>query len=173
MIRLRSLTYRQLSKNDILNICKLKNQYWQYGLSENINWFERNINKKDIHNLFFIKKELVGYTLLRKRVAFIKNKKLKSKINYLYFDTLIIKKKFRKRNYSKILMDFNSNIIIRKRLHSFLICLNRSINYYKKFNWTKLGKKEFQLMDHKSSKNGMTFNKKFELKKNKVLYYIN
>jgi len=172
MIQINSLTTRQLSKSDILNICKLKNQHWKYGLNSNLKWFKKNIKKKDIHNLFFFGNKLLGYTLLRKRYAFIRNQKIEKKINYLYFDTLIIKKKFRKRNYSKILMNFNSYIITKQKLHSFLVCTKRLINFYKKYNWIILDKEKFQVKDRKFSKTGMIFNKRFKLKNNKILYYI-
>jgi hypothetical protein len=172
MIYLCSLKYKELSKKNIFNICKLKNEYWQYGLSANLKWFKKNIKKNDIHNLLFLNQKLIGYTLLRKRIAFAKYKQITKKINYLYFDTLIIKKNFRKCNYGKILMDFNSNIIIRQKLHSFLICHYRTINYYKKFHWVSLNKKEFKLIDHKSSLTGMVFNCEAKLRKNKILYYI-
>ena len=173
MIHLNSLSLRQLKKKNILSICKLKNDYWKYGLRSNLNWFKKNIKTNDIHNLLFIDKKLIGYTLLRKRKAIIKNKKKIKKINFLYFDTLIIKKNFRKKKYSKLLMDINSKKIIKKKLHSFLICSKKLTNYYKRFGWKILDKKKFQLMDHKSLKIGMTFNKKFKLKKSKLYYYTN
>ena len=82
MIHLNSLSLRQLKKKNILSICKLKNDYWKYGLRSNLNWFKKNIKTNDIHNLLFIDKKLIGYTLLRKRKAIIKNKK-KNKKNQL------------------------------------------------------------------------------------------
>jgi len=173
MINLRSVKHEKLSKKNILDICKLKNEHWRYGLISNLKWFKKNIKKNDIHNLLFLKQELIGYTLLRKRIAFTKYKQITKKINYLYFDTLIIKKKFRKKNYGNILMEFNSKIINKKKAHSFLICSSRTINYYRKFKWTNLDKKEFKLMDHKSSLTGMVFNFETKLRKNKIFYYIN
>ena len=173
MIYLNSLNLKQLKKKDILSICKLKNEQWKYGLKSNLRWFKKNIKKNDIHNLLFLNKKLIGYTLLRKRKAVIKKKNKVKIINYLYFDTLIIKKNFRKKSYSKILMNINSKKIIKKKLHSFLICSKKATNYYKKFGWTILDQKKFNLMDHKSSKIGMTFNKKYKLKNFKFFYYIN
>ncbi len=172
MITLNSFNLKQLKKKDILSICKLKNEQWKYGLKSNLSWFKKNIKKNDIHNLLFLNKKLIGYTLLRKRKAVIKKENKIKRINYLYFDTLIIKKKFRKNLYSKILMKFNSKKIISKRLHSFLICSKKLVNYYIKFNWTHLKKNEFKLMDHKSKKFGMVFNNKKKIKKSKTYYYL-
>lgn len=172
-IYLLSLKLYKLSKKNILNICKLKNENWQHGVNSNLNWFKKNIKKNDIHNLLFLDKRLIGYTLLRKRIAIIKKKNNTKKINYLYFDTLIISKKFRNKNYSKILMTYNSKKIINQKLHSFLICSKKTINYYKKFYWKLLSKKKFKLMDHQSEKFGMVFNNKVKLEETKFLYFTN
>ena len=75
-IYLLSLKLYKLSKKNILKICKLKNENWRYGVNSNLNWFKKNIKKNDIHNLFFLNKRLIGYTLLRKRIAIIKKKKI-------------------------------------------------------------------------------------------------
>ena len=167
MIYTKSITYTQLSKKIILDICKLKNEYWNYGIASNLKWFKKKVKKKDIHNLLFFNKKLIGYTLLRKRLAFIKKKK----IHYFYFDTLVIKKKFRKKNYSKILMHTNSKVIVKKKLHSFLICKKKTVKYYKKFGWVPINRKLFKLMDRKSSSNGMIFNNKLKLKNINFQYY--
>ena len=74
MIYLNSLNLKQLKKKDILSICKLKNEQWKYGLKSNLRWFKKNIKKNDVHNLLFLNKKLIGYTLLRKRKAVIKKK---------------------------------------------------------------------------------------------------
>jgi len=65
MIHTKSLTYKHLSKKIILDICKLKNENWNYGLTSNLKWFKKKVKKKDIHNLLFLNKKLIGYTLLR------------------------------------------------------------------------------------------------------------
>jgi len=172
MIQLKSLKRKGLSNKDVLNICKLKNEYWKYGVSSNLKWFKKNIKKNDIHNLLFFNNELIGYTLLRKRIAFIKKKSIIKKINYFYFDTLVIKKIFRKKKYRKLIMRTNSKVIVKQKLHSFLICSKKSVKYYRKFKWNLISKKKFKLMDHQSSKNGMIFNNKYKLKNIKFLYYI-
>ena len=168
MIKLVSLNSKYLKKIEITEICKLKNIHWKFGLKSNLEWFKKNVKKTDLHNLLYLNKELIGYTLLRKRLAVIKNKKKK----YLYFDTLIIKDKFRRLGYSKILMDFNNKVIKKKKLHSFLICYKKLVKFYKKFGWTKSKEKKFEIMDFKFFTNGMTFNKKKELKNLKIEDYF-
>ena len=171
MLRLKSLNLKQLKEKEIIKICNLKNTHWKFGLKSNLKWFKKNVKKKDIHNLLYQKDELIGYTLLRKRLALVRNNKVK-KIRYLYFDTLIIKNKFRKTGYSKILMNFNKKIIKRERLHAFLICYNNLVKYYKKFGWIKIQNKNFKIMDFKFFTNGMTFNLKSSLKNIEIRYFF-
>ena len=87
------------------------------------------------------------------------------------FDTLVIDKKYRGMKLSDLLMSFNNTIIKQSGFSSFLICSNELVGFYKKNNWTKLNNKDFSVMDHSFSSNGMVFNKK-KFKK-KIFYYIN
>ena len=100
-----------------------------------------------------INKELVGYTLLRVR-------KMKSRFisKYFLFDTLIIKKEFRKTKLSNSIMNFNSSVIKKNKKISFLLCKKKFVKYYNKYDWVKLNKKKIKVMDYKFDKNGMIFN---------------
>lgn len=172
---LKSLRTKQLDKNLIKKICKLKNSFWIWNLKKQIEWFNENIKIKDIHNLLFNKKKLIGYTLLRyRKVCFGKKN-----VNYYYFDTMIIDSKERNKNYGKHLMFFNNKIIKKKGVHSFLITPKKNINFYKKYNWNLIKKKNFEIMDHKpkwlkkkKDINGMTYNLNKNLK-TKGSYYLN
>jgi len=169
MITLKSLNTYQLKKKEIADICSLKNTFWNFGLDSNILWFKEHIKKKDIHNLLYLKNELAGYTLLRNRSVFLNNNKQK----YLYFDTLIIRKKFRNLKLSKILMNFNNDIIMLKKKHSLLICNDKLISFYKKFKWKIVSKKKITIVDHKTQDyKFMNFN--FIKTRNiKTKYYLN
>jgi predicted Zn-ribbon and HTH transcriptional regulator len=74
---LTSLASFKLTKKQIKEICKLKNQQWKYKLQSHMDHFRKNIKRDDIHNLFYINTKLIGYTLLRKR-TFKVNKKSKN-----------------------------------------------------------------------------------------------
>ena len=87
------------------------------------------------------------------------------------FDTLIVDKKYKGKKLSDLLMSFNNTIIKQSGFSSFLICSNELVGFYKKNNWTKLNNKDFSVMDHSFSSNGMVFNKK--IFKKKIFYYIN
>ncbi len=147
-------TYK-LSNKEIEAICLLKDTHWKFGLKLQLEWFKKNIKSFDIHNMLSVNKKLIGYTLLRKRKM-----KIKSIRYYLLFDTLIIKKNFRNKKLSKLLMNFNNQIIKKNKKISFLMCSNKLIKFYKKNNWVKLSKNNFKVVDHKFNTNGMIFNNK-------------
>ena len=69
-----SIKTKDLKKNQILSICKLKNTYWRWTIKKQFEWFKKTSVKNDINNMLIINKELVGYTLLKKRRASENNK---------------------------------------------------------------------------------------------------
>ena len=140
-----SLKTSKLNKNKIIQISNLKDSQWRFGINSQIEWFKKNIKKNDIHNLLYLKSKLIGYTLLRRR-SFNNNNKLKKR--YLLFDTLIIHKDYRNKKLSNLLMIFNNTIIRETGLFSFFICKNDLVNFYKKYDWIKLKKKNIKVVDH-------------------------
>jgi hypothetical protein len=156
----------QLKKNEIMQICKLKNSFWKFGLRSNLHWFRNNIKRNDLHNLIFVNFKLIGYTVLRINSLF----KNKNKIKYFYFDTLIIDKKYRSNKLSSILMHFNNQVILNNKKISFLICKKKMIKFYEKFCWKLLNKKYFEIKDHKFSSYGMFFNNKLMTKTKYDIY---
>ena len=166
-ILLSSKKTKELKKNQINEICKLKNTHWRYSFKSSLEWFKDYVKKNDIHNLIYSNSKLIGYTLLRIRTLFLEKKKKK----YLYFDTFIIKKKYRKKNISNYLMKLNNKVIKKNKKISFLICKKEMINYYKKFGWSKMNRKIFLIKDQKFNKSGMCFNCVINSKK-KYRFYL-
>ena len=171
MLKLVSKSTKELTATNIREICHLKNSQWKFGLKSQLKWFKNNIKKHDIHNCAYLKDQLVGYTLLRKRTLMVSNKK----INYLLFDSLVIKKKLRKKKLFYLIMLFNNAVIKKKKRISFLTCKNKLINFYKKFYWKKINNSKFSVVDHPFSSNGMIFNSSKNLKsiKNPFKIFIN
>ena len=157
---MRNYTKSKLSKNlskfEIIQICKLKNTQWKYGLSSQVEWFKKHVKNDDIHNFILYKKKIISYTLLRKRSLFLKNLK---RSNYLYFDTLIVGKNYRNLGVGKKIMILNSKVIKKNKLPSLLLCDDKLISFYKKYGWKKINEKKINIQDHKlEKKNIMQFN---------------
>ena len=170
-----SIKTKDLKKNLMLSICKLKNSYWSWTIPKQLEWLKKNAKKEDINNIMVINNRLIGYTLLRKRIAYVNNKPLK----YFYFDSFLIDKRFRNKGYGRVLLLFNNKILKRLKKHSFLVCPKKTISFYSKYNWKILTKNSFKIMDHKptwikNKKNlyGMVYNLDKKIKK-KMLYFLN
>ena len=172
MIILESTKTKNLSKDQVNQICKLKDSHWRYGLKSQLDYFKKNIKSNDFHNCLYLNNKLIGYTVLRNRTYLKSNKKQK----YFYFDTLIILKKLRKQKLSSLLMIFNNKVINNHKKPSFLICDSKQINFYKKFSWVKIEKRYFKIMDHSFKSNCMFYNfKNLKLSsiKKDIKIYIN
>jgi len=161
VITLKSVKTKHLTKVIILKICKLKNSHWKKGINSQIKFFKKHCKPNDTNNLLYFNKNLIGYTLLRRR-KFYEDSKIK---NYFYFDTLIINKKFRDLGISVFLMNFNNYIIKRNNFNSFLVCEKKLIKFYKKFNWKLKDKKKIRIDSLKKNKNIMSYNYKKNSKK--------
>jgi hypothetical protein len=140
VIRLISIKTNELKKKEILQICSLKNTKWNYGVKSQFTWFKKNIKEKDTHILLYLKNNLIGYLSLRKGLLILKKNKKKFKKNFLLFDTFIIKKKFRNKKLSYLLMLSALDVISKTKLLSCLICKKSLLFYYLKFNWKKISK---------------------------------
>lgn len=158
-----SISSKNLKRKQVQDICKLKDQEWKFGIKAQVKWYKQNIKKFDIHNLLYINSKLIGYTLLRKRLYKILN--TRKLMSYYLFDTLIIDEKYRRKNLSSLIMNFNNSVIKQSGLLSFLVCKKQFLSFYKKYRWKNLDREKFVLLDNKNFLNGMIFNQKKNYKK--------
>ena len=143
MLIFESLKKREINANQIELLCRLKNTFWKFGLISNKEWFFKNVKSNDL-NLFLKKdKVLIGYTLLRKRIF----KKSKKKGFFLYLDTLITSKKLRNKGYGQLLLAYNNYIIKKNKLHGFLLCRKKNINFYRKMGWKLIAKNKYKILN--------------------------
>lgn len=148
---LNSKTTVQLKKTEIKSILKLKSTHYKYDINSQLLWFKKNIKKKDIHIMLKNKSKLIGYNVLRHiNVSFNQNIKKNKKL--ILFDTLIIDKKYRKQNLSKLIVDKSNKIIKRKKKIGILFCKKKLKNFYKKFQWKVLKIKNTNYLNLKEKK---------------------
>ena len=153
-IKLISLKSKHLKANHILNICKLKKQEWKYPLKSQIKHFNKNFNNKDINNMIYKNKILIGYTILRQKKIKINNLNK----SFLLLDTIIIDSRFRNKNLGEILMNFNNNQILGSKHPSILQCKKKHLLFYKKFYWKKINSKNVIFENKNKKLNLMSFN---------------
>lgn len=149
---LKAIKTKKLSELDKVNICKLKNSNWNFGIRSQIYFFNKTYKANDIHFLVENRNILIGYNCLRKRNMFISNRKF----NYFLFDTLIISKRHRKKNLGGLLMHFNNIYIKNEKMISILLCEKNLIKFYSKFGWINFNSKNIK--NFKKDKYLMTFN---------------
>ena len=65
-----------IKKKTLLEICKIKDVFWKYGIKTQYDWVKKKLKKEDIHNLVYYNNNLIGYNLLRKRKFYLENKNL-------------------------------------------------------------------------------------------------
>ena len=135
------LTTRQLKRQDIFQICNLKNTYWRFSLDKQIQWFQKNIKNDDIHFCYFKRQNIVAYNSLRKSYFIFKEKK---RIFFL-FDTFLIHKNFRKIGLAKKMMNQNLKLLKKSKKIGFLLCQKKHINFYKKLKWKYLKNQNYKL----------------------------
>ena len=134
----------QLNKKEVSNILNLKEQQWKFGLNSQKKFFKKNVKNYDFHNFIYSsqnKKNLIGYTCFRIRHLSVENQKFK----YMLLDSIIIKKKFQKKNYGRKLMKFNNSFIKKKKLPSFLFCSKKNLKFFEMFKWKKIISKNFRI----------------------------
>jgi hypothetical protein len=168
MILKKTLT-KNLSRNHIKLINLLKNTHWKYNLKKQNEWFDLNAHKDDLHLMVFIKKKLIGYVHLSQR-SFYSDKTLKNKKKYILFRNLLVSKKYRNLNAATLIMNSVNSYVKKKKLFSFLLCKLRVFRFYKKFNWIKMSKINYKLIDHSYSSLAMTYN--FKKSKQKNMYFF-
>ena len=86
-------------------------------------------------------------------------------MSYYLFDTLIIDEKYRGKNLSSLIMNFNNSVIKESGLLSFLVCKEQFLSFYEKYSWKNLDHKKFVLLDNTNFLYGMIFNQKKNYKK--------
>ena len=91
----------------------------------------------DKHNLALFKNEIIGYNCLRQKKILIGRKKI---LKILLFDTCVVKKKKRNAGIGTKLMNYNNKIISKSKKPSLLLCKQKLIKFYKKFNWKNIKK---------------------------------
>lgn len=142
-----SVLTKNLTKNNINEIIRLKRNFWKYSIKSTKSHFEINYKKNDSHNLVYLGKELIGYSVFRKNLFIFNCKK-----TYMILDNVIIKNKYQNSNLSDILMSFNNNFILNKKKISYLICKQELVNFYKKYYWKLVNDKYLKLRQHQDNK---------------------
>jgi hypothetical protein len=167
MLKLISKVKKNLTKNDVKQICILKDSEWKHGLASQKIFFEKYSKNNDLCNFLYSSNKLIGFTILRKRTYKLQNNKGK----FLLLDSMLLKKRYRKKIFRELLMNFNNQIIKMENIFGILFCENKLLNFYKRYNWKKCNLKKFSIEGYNNTRNIMSFNLKN--KSQKISIFVN
>ena len=115
---------KNLTNQQVKDICNLKNKHWKFGFKSQIEWFKLNSFANDLHYQIYNKKKLIGYLHLGNR----RFRKLNIKGDYILFRNLIVDKNFRSSGLSKQIMKFANTYIKSKKKNWFFNMQKKIIN---------------------------------------------
>lgn len=129
------LSVNDISSEQIVQICSLKNQYWQYGIDKQLRWWQDNTDNTDSFSILLKKDLIFAFLRLRER-----NIQINDFVdNALCITEVCVDQQFSRQGYGKKLMESTTNHI--KRCGSkvaFLLCFEEQVKFYQSCNWAKL-----------------------------------
>jgi len=146
MIKYKIIKNKNIKYNQIINISKLKDTFWRYGIKSQKKFLKSNFKSNDLHILAYKNNNIIGYVSLRMS-SFTKNNNYKN-YKYFLFDGFIVNKLFRNLNIGKNIIK-----ICRKKSKFFkmpilLLCKKSVLQYYTKLNFKVISKKNYLLINY-------------------------
>ena len=153
---IKTILKKKLTNNQIKEIINLKKKIWKFSYKSQLSWFKNNVKENDINFLLVHNKKLIGYCLIAEKNTNLHN------IKYVYLlDSLIIEKKYSKKNFIFFLKFVKK--FIKKKI-CILVCQKKYFKLYNFFGWKKLEKRKINFVRNKS---------KISLKSNQFVLTLN
>ena len=152
------VTFRQtseLSSDDVSNIFRIKDQHWKYGIKSQENWFNNNIDSKDIHLLIYRGNELLAYSNLVNIKVTIDG----CSLNAFGLGNVCVSIEHSKCGLGSILVSFANLFLKSRESLGLLLCKNSLISFYEFNKWRVLECKELIVSGSLSDSVLMCFNK--------------
>ena len=123
--------HKDCNSDDILSICKLKEQHWDYDIAEQKRWIETNMNNDDVHLLLKNQNELIGY-LSMTNVSM----KLDDRIsNVVGIGSVCVKKDLKGEKIGFLIMQLANYYLSKGNLLGALLCKKDLKDFYIKCGW--------------------------------------
>ena len=122
--------HNHLNLDLLTNICLLKDKNWFYGLENQLDWIQNNIEVEDIHVLGYINDKLDAYANLVRRKILINDD---FEMTILGIGNVCVADKGL--GMGKFLMEEINNFLLRTKFAGILLCKNRYVNFYINNNW--------------------------------------
>lgn len=134
MEELKIIKHRDISTNELLDVCKIKSAFGNYTLESQIEWIKANLCDDDIHFLLYLNNKLIGYLNLIPITLTINYKKF---VGYGVGNVCTTEKG---KGYGRRLMTKLNQHIILLNIFGLLFCKIDVYEFYQQFGWVSLGK---------------------------------
>ena len=158
--------HNQVNLDLLTNICLLKDKNWSYGLENQLEWIQSNIEVEDIHVFGYINDKLSAYANLVHRKILINDN---FEMTILGIGNVCVADKGL--GIGKFLMEEINNFLLRTNFAGILLCKNKYVNFYTNNNWDLLDNTILDTDFKTNIVNVMAFNfqEKIDLKSLKII----
>jgi predicted GNAT family N-acyltransferase len=150
------ISHDKIDEKSMIEICKVKDESWPFGLNEQKNWIKHNIKNNDIHVLLYNdRNSLIGYTNIVKRTCEIEE----STSNVLFgIGNVCVSNKVKKSGIGMKMMLGINKYLIAEDARGVLFCKDQLVGFYQKCNWKVIGLENIIVDYSLSNINTMIFN---------------
>ena len=145
--KLKIISKKNITENEIINLCKLKTENWNYNISEQIEWWNKNSEENYIIASFIRKRSFLAFLRMRERRISFNNKP----IHCFCITEVCVAKKDQGKGWGKKLIEESKKFIKKMKMPAYLLCSNNQRKFYQKCN-LKLAKKFDIIPDKKNYK---------------------
>ena len=161
-MKLEYILHENVSKENLVDIVKIKSVAWPYSYEKQIDWINNNIKTNDLHFLLYEDTEPVAY------------------LNLINIELIIDYKKFnavgvgnvcsleKGKGWGNELIKKTNNFIKEHNYIGLLFCKYNLVNYYYRNNWTLITKDKLELLFDNKEIETMIFN--FHQKFDRIKY---
>ncbi|MDR1582690.1 MAG: hypothetical protein LBS55_05440 [Prevotellaceae bacterium] len=137
------IEHKDITNSILEDICKLKQQHWDYCLEEHKRWVKRNIYEDDIHlvvnqlNTRGGRNNIIGYmNLIRANV--VSNVDDAKKMETMWgVGNVCVSQKYLKQEYGFLLMKLAEFYIKQRKKNGILLCKEKFVPFYDSVGWHK------------------------------------
>lgn len=128
------IPHHAVTPEQLQAIIALKDKVWPHGLANQLKWMESNINKTDIHGLYFYEQQLIAYINLVHRTAFINDVSM----FFLGLGNVCVDPAFQGTGKGKEIMNFVNQYLTSQDVVGILLCKTSLVQFYSNCGWRSI-----------------------------------
>ncbi|AVC43802.1 hypothetical protein B4919_02905 [Francisella tularensis subsp. novicida] len=129
MLNVQAIKHVDITEEQLLKICKIKEAFGNYTIESQLSWIERNMKAEDIHFLIHNDNKLIAYSNLVKEMIIIDNNNL----SILGVGNVCVDEKGKDKG-KLLILEINKYIMANNRI-GLLFCKKSLIKFYEKYDW--------------------------------------